>query len=127
MISIGHLAGYIAGTVDLVGIFGPSMGDTQFKKLILVAAFGLIFAVGVTSWAVTERVLVSSRSTEENDGGFKIISKIFYAATHLPPRIQAICTVQVWTVSGVLLSDCGVANLNSGSDGFHSYFIAQRG
>ena len=102
MISVGHLAGYIAGTVDLVGIFGTSMGDTQFKKLILVAAFGLIFAVGITSWAVTERVLVSSKSADSNDGFIKIIAKIFYAATHLPPRIQAICTVQVWTVSELM-------------------------
>ncbi|TVY90676.1 General alpha-glucoside permease [Lachnellula willkommii] len=100
MISVGHLAGYIAGTVDLVGMFGTSFGDTQFKKLILVAAFGLIFAVGVTSWAVTERVLVSSKSADSNDGFVKIIAKIFYAATHLPPRIQAICTVQVWTWIG---------------------------
>lgn len=99
MISIGHLIGYIAGTIDLVGMFGTSMGDTQFKKLILVAAFSLMFAVGVTSWAVTERVLVSSKASDANEGGLKLISKIFYAATHLPPRIQAICTVQIWTVS----------------------------
>lgn len=104
MISVGHLVGYLAGTIDMVGIFGTSFGDTQFKKLILVAVFSLIFAVGVTSWAVTERVLVSSGATDHDNGGFlRIISKIIHTATHLPPRIQAICTVQVWTVSRVLI------------------------
>ncbi|TVY85463.1 General alpha-glucoside permease [Lachnellula suecica] len=100
LVSVGHLVGYIAGTADLVGMFGTSMGDTQFKKLILVAAFALIFSVAVTSWAVTERILVSSRATDDPDGVFQIISKIFHAATHLPPRIQAICTVQIWTWIG---------------------------
>jgi solute carrier family 45 protein 1/2/4 len=64
MASFGHLVGYAVGTMDLVKMFGTSLGDTQFKKLTLVAAFGLILAVGVTSWAVTERVLISGRESE---------------------------------------------------------------
>ena len=105
MVSIGHLVGYAVGTIDLVSIFGPSLGDTQFKKLILVAAFGLLFSVGLTSWAVTERVLISSKATDSQDSGFKIISQIFHTATNLPPRIQAICNVQLWSVS-YNISDC---------------------
>jgi solute carrier family 45 protein 1/2/4 len=102
MVSIGHLIGYVAGTLDLVALFGPSWGDTQFKKLIIVAASGLLFTVGVTSWAVTERVLISSKASGSQDGGFKIISQIFRTATNLPPRIQAICNVQLWSVSDMI-------------------------
>ncbi|KAL3419030.1 General alpha-glucoside permease 2 [Phlyctema vagabunda] len=100
MASVGHLIGYIIGTMDLVRIFGTSMGDTQFKKLTLVAAFGLLFAVGITSWAVTERVLISNKGSEREAGGIKIITKIFKATMQLPPRIQAICWAQFWSWIG---------------------------
>ena len=50
MAATGHLIGYAAGTVDLVGLLGTSFGDTQFKKMALIAGMGLIFTVGVTSW-----------------------------------------------------------------------------
>jgi solute carrier family 45 protein 1/2/4 len=99
MVSVGHLVGYAIGTVDLVQIFGKSLGDTQFKKLTLVAALSLLFTVGVTSWAVTERVLVSGKEDEE-DGLIKIITKIFKATIDLPPRIQAICWTNFWSWIG---------------------------
>jgi solute carrier family 45 protein 1/2/4 len=87
--------------MDLVKVFGPSLGDTQFKKLILVSAFALIFATGVTSWAVTERVLISGRDADTPDKGpLEIISHIFKTATSLPPRIQAICNIQLWSWIG---------------------------
>ncbi|PVH88354.1 hypothetical protein DL98DRAFT_509066 [Cadophora sp. DSE1049] len=101
MVAIGHLVGYVIGTVDLVGIFGPSYGDTQFKKLILLAAFALVFTVAVTSWAVTEKVLVSGRDDHVPSKGLtQIVSHIFKAATTLPPRIQAICNIQLWSGIG---------------------------
>ncbi|KAH8591380.1 sucrose transporter [Bisporella sp. PMI_857] len=96
MVSIGHLVGYIVGTVDLVKIFGTSLGDTQFKKLILVAAFAINFAVGVTCWAVTERVLVPGKESGERRGTIQIVRDIFKTTMSLPPRIQAICWVQFW-------------------------------
>jgi solute carrier family 45, member 1/2/4 len=58
MLAIGSLIGYGAGAVDLGAIFGPALGDTQFKQLTTVAAFVLCFTVGITSWAVSERVLI---------------------------------------------------------------------
>ena len=61
MTAVGHLIGYGAGTMDLLKIFGTTLGDTQFKQLTVIAAAALIFAVGVTSYAVQERVLISSR------------------------------------------------------------------
>ena len=61
MIAIGHLFGYGVGTLDLPKLLGTLLGETQFKQLTAIAAVSLIFAVGVTSYAVNERVLVSSR------------------------------------------------------------------
>jgi solute carrier family 45 protein 1/2/4 len=100
MASFGHLFGYAIGTMDLVRIFGTSMGDTQFKKLTLVSGFGLMFAVGVTSWAVTERVLISSKESESKAGVVQIVRQIFRATMNLPPRIQAICWAQFWSWIG---------------------------
>ncbi|CZS94544.1 related to sucrose transporter SUT1D [Rhynchosporium agropyri] len=97
MVAIGHLVGYVIGTVDLIGIFGRSYGDTQFKKLILLAAFALVSTVAVTSWAVTERVLVSSKDDNVPSKGLThIVSKVYRAASTLPPRMQAICNIQLW-------------------------------
>lgn len=59
MVAIGHLIGYGAGALDLGSIFGTFIGDTQFKQLTVIAAVALIVAIGVTSWAVDERVLIS--------------------------------------------------------------------
>ncbi len=61
MVAIGHLIVYGAGTVDLVKVLGPTLGDSQFKQLTLIAAAFFLFAVGLTTWAVQERVLISSR------------------------------------------------------------------
>lgn len=61
MIAIGHLVGYGMGTVDLVKVFGTFLGDSQFKQLTIIAAAFFVFAMCLTSWAVQERVLISSR------------------------------------------------------------------
>lgn len=100
MVSVGHLLGYVIGTIDLVKVLGTSFGDTQFKKLTLLAALALIFAVGVTSWAVTERVLVSGKESQARDGPIQIVSQIFHSTMSLPPRIQAICWAQFWSWIG---------------------------
>lgn len=59
MLSIGSLLGYIAGTVNLVKIFGTLLGDTQFKQLTAIAALTMNLTVLITSYAVQERVLIS--------------------------------------------------------------------
>ena len=61
MIAIGHLVGYGVGTINLPKLFGNSLGDSQFKQVTLLAALALILAVGVTSYAVDERILISSK------------------------------------------------------------------
>ena len=61
MIAVGHLLGYGAGTIDLVKTFGTLLGDSQFKQLTVIAAAALLGTVGITSWAVEERILISSK------------------------------------------------------------------
>lgn len=120
MIAIGHLVGYGMGTVDLVKVFGTTLGDSQFKQLTILAAAFFIFAICLTSWAVQERVLISSRYAsfiiyrhcyavadmlyrdgESKSSAIKMISKILKTTMHLPDRIQAICWVQFWAWIGI--------------------------
>ena len=61
MIAVGHLIGYAAGTIDLIKLFGTTLGGSQFKQLTVIAAAFLILSVSITSYAVTERILVSSK------------------------------------------------------------------
>ena len=61
MTAIGHLIVYGVGTMNLMSIFGTLLGDSQLKQMSVIAAFALVVAVGVTSYAVKERVLVSAR------------------------------------------------------------------
>jgi len=62
-VAVGSLIGYGAGSVDMVKVFGTTLGDTQFKQMTAVAAAVLLIAVGVTSYAVKERILISPRYT----------------------------------------------------------------
>ncbi|KAI1498267.1 major facilitator superfamily domain-containing protein [Biscogniauxia marginata] len=101
MSAIGHGIAYATGAVDLPSIFGTFLGDTQFKQLTVVAAIGLIVTCGITSWAVTEKTLISSKHDTHREGGrFKIIRQIWSTIVHLPPRIRAICMAQFWAWIG---------------------------
>ena len=101
----------------MVKVFGTALGDTQFKQMTAVAAAALLIAVGVTSYAVKERVLISPRYThlakhcqqgadehgrdaDGKSGVVKMISQILRTTLHLPPRIQAICWIQFWSWIG---------------------------
>lgn len=64
MSSIGHLFCYGIGTLNLNAIWGSFLGDTQFKQLCVIAALTLVAACAITSYAVTERVLISSKSVQ---------------------------------------------------------------
>jgi solute carrier family 45, member 1/2/4 len=61
MVAIGHLIGYAVGSIDMVRIFGTTLGDTQFKQMTVIAGLSLIGTVLITSYAVQERILVSAR------------------------------------------------------------------
>lgn len=62
MLGAGHLMVFAIGSLDLNARLGNFLGDTQFKKVCVIAAFAMVAAQSLTCWAVTERVLVSDRS-----------------------------------------------------------------
>lgn len=99
--SLGHIVGYGMGAVDLPGTFGTLLGDTQFKQLTLIAAFGILGTASITCWAVTERVLISSRHDprsrhQQGNGTIKVLRQIWSTTLDLPPRIQGICWAVFW-------------------------------
>jgi solute carrier family 45 protein 1/2/4 len=97
MVAVGHLVGYGIGAIDLRTVFGPYLGDSQFKKLIVVSAVMLLICVGVTCWAVSERVLLSPGEDEVDELSLRaMFSDIIKTAGNLPPRISAICWTQFW-------------------------------
>ncbi|OJD11031.1 hypothetical protein AJ78_08117 [Emergomyces pasteurianus Ep9510] len=109
MAAVGNLIGYAIGSVDMLGIFGHSLGDTQFKQITVISTMFLISAVSVTSYAVKERVLISVRylngfnairDSDRKTGAVKIFSQLCRTTLNLPPRIQAICWAQFWAWIG---------------------------
>ena len=61
LVAAGHLASYSIGTFNLVKIFPPWLGgDTQFKKMTVIATLALFLTIGITCWATTERVRLPS-------------------------------------------------------------------
>ena len=101
MNSLGHIIGYAMGAIDLVRLFGPRLGDSQFKQLTLIAALGILSTAGVTCWAVTERVLLSVRpDPRRSTGRFKIVRQIWSTLLTLPPRIRGICNAVFWSWIG---------------------------
>ncbi|KAL8815212.1 MAG: hypothetical protein Q9223_005635 [Gallowayella weberi] len=100
MIAIGHLAGYGVSTIDLLKVFGKTLGDSQFKQCTVIAALALLLSVGVTSWAVDERVLIASKDADVKTGAVKVVAKILKTTWNLPDRIRSICWVQFWAWIG---------------------------
>ncbi|KAK4648682.1 uncharacterized protein QC761_112360 [Podospora bellae-mahoneyi] len=99
--SLGHIIGYAMGAINLVGIFGPTLGDTQFKQLTVIAALGMLTTAFITCWAVTERILLSVRhDPRQTDVRFKVVRQIWSTVLTLPPRIQAICNAVFWSWIG---------------------------
>ncbi|EPS44667.1 hypothetical protein H072_1349 [Dactylellina haptotyla CBS 200.50] len=101
MIAAGNVISYLAGSIDLVGIFGHwFLGNTQFKKLCLISSVILAGTVGLTCWAVSERVLLSRRESETKEGIFHIFVVIYQTLFNLPNRIRAICFIQFFAWLG---------------------------
>ncbi|KAJ4207804.1 hypothetical protein NW767_002040 [Fusarium falciforme] len=99
MSAIGHMIAYGAGAVDLVQIFGTTLGSTQFKQLTVISTVSILGSTALTCWAVTERVLISSKPTQ-HQGRFKVFRQIYSTLLNLPPRIQSICWAQFWAWIG---------------------------
>ncbi|KAK4548525.1 hypothetical protein LTR36_009435 [Oleoguttula mirabilis] len=101
MVGVGHMLVYGIGALDLMTIFGNFLGDTQFKKVCLIAAITMVVAQGTSCWAVNERVLVSDgTSRPSNKGILSVLKKIYSTTLSIPEPIQAICWVQFWSWIG---------------------------
>lgn len=101
MNSLGHIIGYAMGAIDLVHVFGPRLGDSQFKQLTIIAAMGMLLTSAITCWAVTERVLISVRHDPRRaQGRFKVVRQIWSTLLALPPRIRGICNAVFWSWIG---------------------------
>lgn len=99
LVAAGHLASYFIGTFDLVQVFPPWIGgDTQFKKMTVIAALALWLTVGISCWAVTERVRLPGE--HDDTSVTEVLSALWEKTLNLPPRIQAICWVQFWNWVG---------------------------
>ena len=99
MAGFGHLLVYAVGALDLKSLMGNFLGDTQFKQLTVVAAFSLCLAVGLTSWAVTERVLIG-HDGEEQLSASRVLVDLAKSNFDLPATIKLICHVQFWAWIG---------------------------
>lgn len=99
MVAVGSLIGYGVGALKLDTVFGTLLGDTQFKQLTVVAAFSLCLAVGLTSWAVTERVLIG-HDGEEQLKASRVLIDLAKSTFDLPATIKLICHVQFWAWIG---------------------------
>lgn len=93
MIAVGNVGGYLAGAINLMKIFGTSLGDTQFKQLTVLCSIALAICIGVTCFAVSERVLVERRAEDSKSGLSHIFRLIWKTIWHMPKRIAAICLI----------------------------------
>ncbi|CAO3563112.1 unnamed protein product [Mortierella alpina] len=102
LMGLGGIFGYFMGNVDLPQLL-PFFGDTQIKCLCVLACLFLALTVGLTCFAVTERVMVrsprssSSSSLKESLQGF---TSVLRAIRYLPTRIQQLCNVQFFAWMG---------------------------
>lgn len=97
MAACGHVFGFLVGTLPLVDILPLWLGgDTQFKKMCLVAILGLWLAVGITCYSVKERILLQQSSDDATQSITGVLTSLWSRIWNLPPRIQQICWCQFW-------------------------------
>ena len=118
MLGLGHVLGYIVGTINLSNYVGTRLGATQFKEICVIAGAAIVFCVSVTSFCVEERVLLSqtwaalqrrrrldtadwSRKPRASSGGLAMLSTIVKTTLHLPRKISAVCWITFWSWFGM--------------------------
>ncbi|KAK9484880.1 hypothetical protein V1527DRAFT_468433 [Lipomyces starkeyi] len=99
MVAGGHLIGYFAGVINLVDYF-PYLGNTQLKVLCAISSLALFLCVGLTSWAVDERVLILTNEADRSKSIYHILKALLQTGFHLPTRIRQIFTVQLFAWYG---------------------------
>lgn len=100
MTGAGHLVGYAVGSLNLEALVGDIGGDSQLKKMALFAALGLLITVGITSWSVEERRLLTNKGQGERRGAIETLRLIVDKTLSLPPRIRVICWTVFWSWIG---------------------------
>ncbi|KAK9469238.1 hypothetical protein V1512DRAFT_268902 [Lipomyces arxii] len=99
MVAGGHLVGYFAGVINLVEYF-PYLGNNQLKVLCAISSFALLVCVGLTSWAVEERVMTLTDEADKSNSLYHILRTLLHTGFHLPRRIRQIFMVQVFAWYG---------------------------
>jgi len=74
LVVIRKLRNILRGTIDLVSIFGASIGDTQFKQLMVLASISLMSCILITCFSVEERVLITRRYTSRWKFNFVVLT-----------------------------------------------------
>lgn len=99
----GSVVGYFIGSLDLItwfpGFWAAFGVKDQFQCMIVVALVGLWGCVGITSWAVGERVLLrpaGGNEKDESSSAWSVLPTLWRRTIHLPPRIRGICWAQFW-------------------------------
>lgn len=130
MSAVGHLIGYGIGSIDMVATFGNFLGDTQFKKMCVVAASALVFATSFTSWAVKERILVSNGYNFQ----FDTCTPRSNLLTNTIVKQESLRHLQYCALCYTLLFICLQEykpfvgySFGRGLVGFHSYFTHRHG
>lgn len=118
MLGLGHVLGYLVGTINLSNYVGTRLGATQFKEICVIAGAAIVFCVSVTSFCVEERVLLSqtwatlrrrrsvdiadrNRTRRAKSGGLAMLSTIVKTTLHLPRKISAVCWITFWSWFGM--------------------------
>jgi solute carrier family 45 protein 1/2/4 len=101
---LGSILVYAVGALDLSKVLGKTVfGDSQFKKVCVIAALAIAVAQGATCWAVKERVFVSDGKMameSKSKTAVAMVKDLYTTLRNLPPRISAICWVQFWSWIG---------------------------
>jgi solute carrier family 45, member 1/2/4 len=98
MIAIGHLLGYVLGYLDLVAGLHGFLGDTQLKSLCIISSAALLCSVGITSFAVSERVLMKSfehHSLSLFEEMINIFKVLFQTVRNIPANVTLIFKIQL--------------------------------
>ena len=102
---LGNLVSYGAGFLDLPAII-PQLGTSDFKILVLFAAFIITFTTVVVCWVVEEdnRLSRVPRHLAEHRTGFmSVVREIFRNVGRLSPNIWTIFEVQFCAWAGWFL------------------------
>ncbi|RXK42376.1 hypothetical protein M231_00366 [Tremella mesenterica] len=98
MFGFGSLAGFFVGNLDLPPVL-PFLGKTQLQILSFITSAILLTCHSLTSWAVTERVLLRSRPNAKN-GLFASLKAIWDNIFSLPPGIRMVCIIDLFASLG---------------------------